>query len=80
MHGIPALLASLTPRSAFYTTTASEGFVFSLCNVTLYEAGSGLPLPSNWSPSIIMLNASVSNISFMIVSTSSFDDSQWARQ
>jgi len=43
MHGIPALLAALTPRSAFYTTTASEGFVFRLCNVTLYELDLAYP-------------------------------------
>lgn len=58
MHGIPALLADLTPSGAF-STTALEGFTFSLCNATSYDAGSGLSFPSNWSPSIIMLNAAV---------------------
>ncbi len=41
IHGIPALLAALTPRGAFSTTTASEGFTFSLCNATSIDAGSG---------------------------------------
>jgi hypothetical protein len=31
----------LTPRGAFSTTTASEGFTFSLCNATSIDAGSG---------------------------------------
>jgi hypothetical protein len=72
IHRIPALLAALTPSGAFSTTTASGGFAFSLCKPSSNDAGSGFPFPSNWSPLIIMLNASIPNISSMIVSTSSF--------
>jgi hypothetical protein len=66
IHRIPALLAALTPSGAFSTTTASRAFTFSFCNASSNDAGSGFPFPSNWSPLILMLNASTPNISSMI--------------